>query len=405
MTDFLTHRDRAEVLSRGVLLGDGGAIPHGAAAQIRAAPAPPAEWRKNGHASRRRLRLVSASSVRTERVAFAWSDRVPLGMLTLLVGQGGLGKSTLLAYIAAHASRGTLEGDLVGRVSDVVIASSEDHRAAVIVPRLLAAGADLSRVHFIESDAHGGPTDIELDGTVTEVERLLKQTDARLVLIDTLTSHIPSRFDTYKEQHVRGVLTPYAHMAERLNLSLVATMHLNRREARDVLSRISGSGGFGNLARSVLLLATDPEDPDSPTRMLAHGKSNLGPKAPTLRLRIEDAAVTADGGESRTSRMTVIGEVRDVTAQALLGEPLSEDERSALADAVDWLQGLLTGRSVPAVDVRRQARQEGHSDATVRRAAKRLGVLHRKTGMDGGWMWELPAEGGHEGSKVFTAKV
>jgi hypothetical protein len=75
----------------------------------------------------------------------------------------------------------------------------------------------------------------------------------RVLVVDTVVAHIPSAHDSYKEQHVRAVLKPLARMAERCGIAVVGVMHLNRRETRDVLTRISGSGGFGSLARSVEL--------------------------------------------------------------------------------------------------------------------------------------------------------
>ncbi len=99
--------------------------------------------------------LVTAASVKPELVRWADAQRIPLGMLSLLVGQGGLGKSLLVDRLAAGWSRGTVPGDLYGTPVDVAIASAEDHRQAVIVPRLMAAGADLSRVHFIEHHIDG----------------------------------------------------------------------------------------------------------------------------------------------------------------------------------------------------------------------------------------------------------
>jgi hypothetical protein len=90
--------------------------------------------------------LVQASTVTPERVSWAWDQRVPIGMASLLVGAGGVGKSLEIDALAAGWSRGTVPGDFFGTPVDVAIASAEDHRAAVIVPRLLAAGADLKRI-------------------------------------------------------------------------------------------------------------------------------------------------------------------------------------------------------------------------------------------------------------------
>jgi len=341
-------------------------------------------------------RLVPASSVKPERVTWAWRDHIPIGMVSLLVGQGAKGKSTELCRLAAGWSRGTLPGDLYGLPVSVAIASAEDHRAAVIVPRLMAAGADLARVHFVEAITDGVVGDIEINGQVEELENTLSEAGIRVLLVDTVVSHVPQGHDSYKEQDVRAVLKPLARMAERCGMVVLGTMHLNRREARDVLTRISGSGAFGNLARSVLLFAEDPDDPDGPTRILAVGKSNVGARASALRLRIEGCLVPGDDGEEiLTSRLVVVGDTNH-TASDLLGAPADKEDRSAISDAVDFLRDLLGDGAVSAGRVRQEAKRADIAWATVRRAQKdRLRIVPRKQGMGGGWVWELPAEDAH----------
>jgi AAA domain len=321
------------------------------------------------------IRLVAASSVKPERVSWAWDQRIPVGMASLIVGQGGLGKSLQLCWLAAGWSRGTVPGDFHGTPVDVAIASAEDHRQAVILPRLLAAGADLSRIHFIEQiNADGDADDIAINGEVDALERVLVAGAVRVLLIDTVIAHIPAQHDTYNEQRVRAVLKPLKKMAERNGQVVLGVMHLNRREARDVLTRISGSGGFGNLARSVLLFAPDPDDPDGLTRILAIGKSNVGGVADTLKLRLEPFLVPGDdGGEISTVRLVDSGTSTYTTSQ-LLGTPLDDEERSAGAEAEHFLSELLVSGPVEAQTVKRSAREAGIAEKTLWRAAKKLGV-------------------------------
>ena len=342
------------------------------------------------------LRLVTASSVEPERVSWGWQDRVPVGMVTILVGQGGVGKSLELVTLAAGWSRGTIPGDFYGEPVPVAIATAEDHRAAVVLPRLVAAGADLSLVSFPEVvSADGVPGDIAIDGRFEELERGLSEAGVRALLIDTVIAHMPGGHDSYKEQDVRAALKPLAHMAERCGIAVVGVMHLNRREARDVLTRISGSGAFGNLARSVLVFATDPDDPDGSTRILAVGKSNVGARPSALRLRIEECLVpTDDGLEIPTARVVVMGDTTH-TISDLLGAPSDDGERTALAEAVEFLHDLLADGKVPALRVQEEARAAGVS-GMLRRAQKRLGIRPRKHGMTGGWVWELPTDGADE---------
>jgi RecA-family ATPase len=319
--------------------------------------------------------LVPASSVKPERVNWAWEQRIPLGMATLLVGQGGFGKSLQLCSLAARWSRGIVAGHLSGTPIDVAIASAEDHRQSVIIPRLLAAGADLERIHFIEHRIDGDAEDIALDGEVAAIERALIAGKVRALLIDTVVAHIPGQIDSFKEQHVRRVLKPLAKMAERNDLAVVGVMHLNRRDARDVLTRISGSGGFGNLARSVLLFTPDPDDPEGPTRILALAKSNVGGKGATLKLRLDPCLVPHDDGdEISTVRLVELGE-SSYTSTQLLATSEDDEERNALREAEDFLRELLGDGSKPeAKAVIRLAKEAGIAEKPLRRAAKRIGV-------------------------------
>jgi hypothetical protein len=94
-----------------------------------------------------------------------------------------------------------------------------------------------------------------------------------LLIVDPLLAHIPVRIDGYKDQHVRVALAPLARLAEKLDAAVLAVMHLNKRETADLFSRLGGSGGFLGAARSALLVAPDPEEPE--VRVVAHGKANL----------------------------------------------------------------------------------------------------------------------------------
>jgi hypothetical protein len=339
--------------------------------------------------------LIPASSVTPERVSWAWDQRVPIGMASLLVGAGGLGKSLQFCALAAGWSRGTVPGDFFGTPVDVAIASAEDQRAAVIVPRLLAAGADLRRIHFLQQiDPDGDASDIAIDGEVAALEETLVAGKVRVMLVDTVVAHIPAVHDTYNEQRVRAVLKPLAKMAERHDMVVLGVMHLNRRETRDVLTRISGSGGFGNLARSVMLFARDPDDPEGPTRILASAKSNVGGSGETLKLRLESCLVRADDGrEIQSARLVEVG-ASSFTSTELLAAPADSEERNAVSEAADVLRDILADGPVEAKEAKRRVMDlAGVSARTVDTAKKSAAVItfHHGFGKDRGpWLWRLP---------------
>lgn len=327
-----------------------------------------------------RIRLTSAADIEPESVEWAWDGRVPLGMITLIVGEGGLGKSMQSTQLAAELSRGTLPGALFGTPVHVAIASAEDTWKQTIIPRLIAAGADRRHVHQVEAiDSDGDPDDIAIDGQIADLERACKAGRIRVLIVDTVVAHIPTTTNTWNEQHVRAVLKPLAHMADRLGLAVVGIMHLNRREARDVLTRISGSGGFGNLARSVLLFAPDPHEPeDSLVRILAHAKCNVGRLQPTLRMRITEQTID---GRITTAHLVADGESELTTAELLTprdkikAAPEAEDV-SALDKAERFLKSRLRGKldGVPIKEIKAEADAKDIMPHTLRRAREALQV-------------------------------
>lgn len=333
--------------------------------------------------------LTWAADVSAQRPRWVWQDRLPEGAVSLLVGRGGLGKSQLLADVTAHVTRGTLAGDLHGQPSRVLVASAEDAQAQVLVPRLCAAGADLSRVAFLD----GFSLPDSLDGLATRVA----ETAARLVVIDPLVAYIPSEHSTHRDQHVRRVLAPLAALAAAHGAAVVGVVHLNKGQDREVLDRVGGSVGLGAAARSVLLLARDPDDEAGERgagRVLAHAKSNYGRLAPSVELRIEAREIVADDGSTiETSRAVLVGE-HGAEAGELLTAPTAE-ERSERDDAREFLEAALAGDPRPAKDVIAAAKAQGIGRTTIYRARAALGV--RSVQIGGGAddqrsAWALPIE-------------
>lgn len=339
--------------------------------------------------------LTAASSIHPERVRWMVRDRLPLGAPSLVVGIPGEGKSTYLLDCAARASRGTLDGDCHGTPVAVAIATAEDGLAEVAVPRLTAAGADLSLVRFVRVQRDGTTGALMLTPEVlAALGRKLRDADVRLLILDPLVAFLPGKIDTHRDGAVRQVLAPLARLAEELLLALAAVVHLNKSQVQEVLARVSGSVGFVGAARSVLLVGRDPDDRDGPTRILAHAKCNLGPLAPSRRFTIAGHEIVNEQGEPiPTSRLTWGADAPGVLARDLI-VPESPDGRSILDEAVAFLDKLLsgapTGMQVPAIFG--HARKHGIADATLRRAKQQLKVVSRHDGKSGGWFWHLPDE-------------
>jgi hypothetical protein len=260
-------------------------------------------------------RTVRASDVHPISIDWLWEDYVPRGMTSIFGGFPGVGKSTILYDLAARTS---CEGKVV------LIVTAEDHIAAVVRPRLEAAGADLELVRIVTIP-------ITLPDDVAVLDSLVRDYDAALLVLDPLVAFIGDGVNTHRDHHVRRVLAPLADLAERTGVALVVVIHTNKGRDNEPLMRISGSIGFTGAARTVLLAADDPKD--ETRRIFAVVKSNLAEFPPPLAYRV--VGVQLEGGIS-TSRIEWLGQAPEIDVRELLVSR-NPDDRSAREDAVEFL--------------------------------------------------------------------
>jgi len=348
----------------------------------------------SGHESAEVVRL---SGVVPEPVAWLWEGYVPLGTLTVLDGDPGLGKSTLVLDLASRLSRGDAmpDGSEGPTMAGTVLLSAEDDLARVIRPRLDATGADLDRIAVVRlRDADGEPRELTLSpDDLAAIERAVHEVGALLVIVDPLMAYLPQNVDAHRDQDVRRPLSALRALAERTGAAVVIVRHLNKTPGGSPLYRGGGSIGIVAVARSGLLLAAEPEDSTGSARVLASVKSNLAPAPPSLRLRL-----LSDSG-STFARVCWEG-ASGHSAASLLAPPATPENRSAVDEAEDFLRELLAGGSVPAKDAERAAKHANVSERTLARARRRLGVVSRK--LPTHWEWALPegrhpADGSHAG--------
>ncbi|PYV27891.1 MAG: hypothetical protein DMG27_02725 [Acidobacteria bacterium] len=354
--------------------------------------------------------LTRASAIVPRNTEWAWKGRIPLGAVTLTVGPGGLGKSTLIYDRIAKLTQGALEGDLFGTPVTALIATAEDDQNAVVVPRLMAVGADLDRVYIVTLTHEEVVGDIELPRDIEQLGQLVAQKHAKFLFVDPLMAHISLRLDAHRDQHVRAVLGPLRRLGEEHGIAIVCTLHLNKRETADVLTRVGGSVGFGAAARSVLLLAKGKDAPaedgtgaeaadeeaeedtaDEGSRIVAHAKCNLGPLMPSLQLRVKEK-ILAEAGPKRedivTSTIIWGGEV-NISAEKLLAEAGGAKAKPANR-AMTLLRDLLASGPLPADDVKAIFAAEGITERAWKKAKEKLAIQSAKSGFATGWTWAVP---------------
>lgn len=233
--------------------------------------------------------VIRFSDVKPEAVRWLWPSWIPRGMLTVLDGDPGLGKSVLTLDLAARLSRGDTmpDGQSGPEASGVVILSAEDDLARVIRPRLDVAGADVARIVTVRIVAEGEgrePTITPAD--LSAIEQGIAKVAARLLIVDPLMAYLPADVNAHRDQDVRRALSSLRALAERTGTAVLVVRHLNKTESANALYRGGGSIGIVGAARAGLMLAPDPDDGSGEGRVLAVVKANLAPRPASLRLRL-----------------------------------------------------------------------------------------------------------------------
>lgn len=248
------------------------------------------------HGAGRRLALVRASTIRPRRMRWVWDGYVPLGELSLLAGREGLGKSTIAVDRAARVTRGDLPGEFLGHPRSVIYVATEDSRETTIVPRLMAASADMDRVLFVDVADAGLTSSLVLPLDVEALADLITANDVALVVLDPATSAIDARLNGDRDREMRQGLEAIKAMAERTRCAVVGIVHFGKRDSTDTGKLILGSIAWSQVARSVVAVARDNE---SGELVISATKANLAPSdAASLGARI----VEGDGRHRRRPR-------------------------------------------------------------------------------------------------------
>jgi len=341
--------------------------------------------------------VTLASQIKPRPVRWLWPGRIPAGALTLLAGREGIGKSLVTVSLAAQLTRGTLPGARHGKPSRVMFATSEDAWEFTMIPRLIAAGADLSMIGRVQVEDNGLITGLTLPVDAKALAAYMASHDVAMLALDPLTSVMDGRIDAHRDREVRAALEPLAQLGEEIGAAVLGLVHFGKGMGSDPMSLILGSRAFGAVPRVALAAAADPEDEAS--NVLSVEKSNIGRiDVPGLTYRIDGAEVATDEGPADTGLLVWTGEtdrrVRDIMA-AQNGEHSGGDE------AARWLRDLLANGPVQANDVYAAADDAGLSKDKAKRAKKKIKAVAGKAGLEGPWYWALPE---HEGDIADLAE-
>lgn len=354
----------------------------------------------------RRLQLTPASQIRIRPVRWLWDTtptgdaptshgRLPMNSLAIAAGGPGLGKSQFGIWLSAHVTCGTLPGQLYGKPRSVIYAATEDSWAYTIAPRLIAAGADMDRVFRVDvrddesmSARLTLPTDTSLLGQAAE------EYSVALVVADPLLSMLDSGVNDYRATEIRAALEPLVAAADRHHFSVLGLAHFTKAGGADPLSRVSGSGAFGQLIRALIAFAKVEGDDGTDEFVMSVEKNNLGRLGlPSYQYAIQPVTVETDEGPAYVSRFVLGPETSSSVREAMRDESTGESQSNA-NEVAEWLQGRLSdlGGSDEAREIKKAARANGYSDSAVDRAKKKLRLKSRAEGFgkDKCAHWFLP---------------
>ena len=342
---------------------------------------PPAAIRARG------LVTQLASNIEPEPVDWLVEGAIPLGMMVVIGGQPGMGKSQIAISLAAAITTGTglPDGSKFTGTGSVVILANEDDAAHTIRPRLDAASADITKVHIVEGVAREGKQ-VDLFQLDTDIAALRIKTeeigDVRLIIIDPPSAYLGPKVDAYKESDVRRVLAPLTQLAHDTGALVLLVVHLNKRSDGGAQQRFGGSTAWIAAPRAAFLVA---EEEATRRRYMLPVKNNLGNDRLGFEYRVAETILNYRSGPIKAPFIEWLGTSNRSTTE-LLNPPKPKDT-SALDEAKEFLNSQLAGGTKPAADVKAAATDAGISDATLNRAKTDLRV--KSTKVENVWNWAL----------------
>lgn len=323
------------------------------------------------------LKLINMEQVEVEKIDWLLYPFIPFGKVTIVQGDPGEGKTTMVLQIIAKLTKGEAvlpsgsdEPALEEKTMDlepvnVIYQTAEDGLGDTIKPRLLSAGADCSRVMVIDDN------DQALTMMDARLEEAIIKTKARLVVLDPIQGFLGAAVDMHRANEIRPLMKRVAVLAEKYHCAIILIGHMNKNSNGKSSYRGLGSIDFQAAARSVLIVGRIKDEPE--IRVVCHVKSSLAPEGKSIAFRLD-----------KDTGFEWIGEY-DISADDLLS---GDNRGQKIHEAKEFLKEILVSGSVAQTKVAEEAESRGIKKKTLWNAKKELEIESVKIGNQ--WFWMLP---------------
>ena len=313
------------------------------------------------------LKMIKMSEIQSQEIDWLWYPFIPYGKLTIVQGDPGDGKTTMVLNIAAKLSKGEgLEGNMkVPEDMNIIYQTAEDGLADTVKPRLEAAGADCERVLVIDE------SDKSLSMSDERLEEAIKQTGARLLILDPIQAYLGGGVDMNRANEARDMTKKLGALAEKYKCAIVLIGHMNKAAGNKAAYRGMGSIDFFAVARSVLLVGRVEGQPD--IRAVVQIKNNLAAFGHPKAFQLSEAGFRWLGDY-------------EITADEVLGGIAPKGNKLEQAKQLLW-ELAETSNMVSSTEIMELAKEEGISKRTMESAKRELQIPAKR--INSTWYWNL----------------
>lgn len=304
------------------------------------------------------LPYVILSEVETEPLHWLWYPYIPRGGLSMIVGDGGYGKSWMTCAITADLSQGrALPGQDPLPPQKVLMISAEDGVSQIIKPKMEKLNANMANIAVFDEGFALNPA------MADSIASAMKEFDATVVFLDPMVAYIGGHTDMFRANETRDILSQLDRIAKETNTAIVGVHHVRKAMASVAQHKTMGSVDFVNGVRSTLLVDISKAG----QYYMAHVKANWSKKGPPLAYSMDNDVFRWEG---------------EYTS---LEEP-HEISKTPRNKAKAFLMAMLRNGPVPATEMVKLGIQEGINERTLSRSKKGIARSFQK---DDRWFWEL----------------